>query len=155
MPCATVRPPLHSPRRLVRYRRRQIGKRGRQRCGSRLIVQYYELPISTVVTAIRRLGLNRMSSLEPPRPVVRYERDRPGELVHLDIKAPGKIGRAGHRIHDNRRTRVQGIGWKHTNVAINNHSRLSSPKKRRRPRRPFCAARWPGTPPRGSWSSGF
>jgi transposase InsO family protein len=117
--------PHHSPQRLVRYRRRQIEKRRRQRWSSRRIAQYYQLPISTVVTEIRRLGLNRLSSLEPPRPVVRYERERPGELVHLDIKKLGKIGRVGHRIHGNRRTRVTGIGWEYTHVAIDDHSRLA------------------------------
>ena len=117
--------PHHSPQRLVRYRRRQIEKRRRQRWSSRRIAQYYQLPISTVVTEIRRLGLNRLSSLEPPRPVVRYERERPGELVHLDIKKLGKIGRVGHRIHGNRRTRVTGIGWEYTHVAFDDHSRLA------------------------------
>lgn len=117
--------PHHSPRRLVRYRRRQIEKRRRQRWSSRRIAQYYDLPISTVVTEIRRLGLNRLAALEPPRPLVRYERERPGELVHLDIKKLGKIGRVGHRIHGNRRTRVHGIGWEYTHVAIDDHSRLA------------------------------
>jgi hypothetical protein len=78
-----------------------------------------------VVTEIRRLGLNRLAALEPPRPVVRYERERPGELVHLDIKKLGKIGRVGHRIHGNRRTRVTGIGWEYTHVALDDHSRLA------------------------------
>ncbi|MCA2992464.1 IS481 family transposase [Gemmatimonas sp.] len=117
--------PHHSPQRLVRYRRRQIEKRRRQRWSSRRIAQKYDLPISTVVTEIRRLGLNRLASLEPPRPMVRYERERPGELVHLDIKKLGKNWRVGHRIHGNRRTRVHGIGWEYTHVAIDDHSRLS------------------------------
>ncbi|GAB1344804.1 hypothetical protein MASR1M101_39310 [Gemmatimonas sp.] len=97
--------PHHSPQRLARHHRRQIEKRRRQRWSSRRIAQYYDLPISTVVTEIRRLGLNRLAALEPPRPVVRYERERPGELVHLDIKKLGKIGRVGHRLHGNRRAR--------------------------------------------------
>ena len=117
--------PHHSPQRLARFRRRQIEKRRRQRWSSRRIAQYYALPISTVVTEIRRLGLNRLSHLEPPRPVVRYERARPGELVHLDIKKLGRIGRVGHRIHGNRRARVTGIGWEYTHVAIDDHSRLA------------------------------
>jgi transposase InsO family protein len=116
--------PHHSPQRLVRFRRRQIEKRRRQRWSSRRIAQYYALPISTVVTEIRRLGLNRLSRLEPPRPVVRYERARPGELVHLDIKKLGKIGRVGHRMHGNRRTRARGVGWEYTHVAIDDHTRL-------------------------------
>jgi transposase InsO family protein len=117
--------PHHSPQRLARYRRRQIEKRRRQRWSSRRIAQYYDLPISTVVTEIRRLGLNRLAALEPPRPVVRYERERPGELVHLDIKKLGKIGRVGHRLHGNRRARARGIGWEYTHVALDDHSRLA------------------------------
>jgi transposase InsO family protein len=117
--------PHHSPQRLVRFRRRQIEKRRRQRWRSRRIAQYYDLPISTVVTEIRRVGLNLLSHLEPPRPVVRYERERLGELVHLDMKKLGKIGRVGHRIHRNRRTRVTGIGWEYTHVAIDDRSRLA------------------------------
>ena len=57
--------------------------------------------------------------------MVRYERERPGELVHLDIKKLRKIGRVGHRIHGNRRTRVTGISWEYTHVAIDDHSRLA------------------------------
>ncbi|GAB1342053.1 IS481 family transposase [Gemmatimonas sp.] len=117
--------PHRSPQRLARHHRRQIEKRRRQRWSSRRIAQYYDLPISTVVTEIRRLGLNRLAALEPPRPVVRYERERPGELVHLDIKKLGKIGRVGHRLHGNRRARARGIGWEYTHVALDDHSRLA------------------------------
>lgn len=120
--------PQHSPQRLEWYRRRRIEKRLRQRWSSRRIAQYYDLPISTVVTEIRRLGLNGMSSLEPPRPVARYEPEPPGELMHLDIKKLGKIGRVGHRIHGNRRRRVHRIGWEYTHVAIDDRSRLSFAK---------------------------
>ncbi len=66
-----------------------------------------------------------MSHLKPPRPVVRYERVRPGELVHLNIKKVGRIDRVWHRIHGNRRARVAGIGWEYTHVAIDYHSRLA------------------------------
>ena len=73
----------------------------------------------------RRLGLNRLSRLEPPRPVVRYEHPRPGDLVHVDVKKLGRIGRVGHRIHGDRRTRVRGIGWEYVHVAIDDCSRAS------------------------------
>ena len=66
-----------------------------------------------------------MASLEPPRLIQRYERPRPGELVHLDIRKLGRIGRVGHRIHGDRRTRVAGIGWEYLHVAIEDHSRLT------------------------------
>jgi transposase-like protein len=64
--------PYHWPQPLVRYRRRQFEKRRLQRWSCRRIAQYDSLPISTVVTEIRRLGLNWMSLLEPTRPIVRY-----------------------------------------------------------------------------------
>ncbi len=89
------------------------------------IAQHYGFPVSTVVAIQRRLGLNRLSRLEPPRPIVRYEHRRPGALVHLDIKKLGRIGRVGHRIHGDRTTRVRGIGWEYVHVAIDDCSRLA------------------------------
>jgi transposase InsO family protein len=103
--------PQTSPTRLRRTKRRQIRKARQKRWSSPRIAQHYDIPLSTVTAELRRQGLNTLAALEPPRPVVRYERPRPGELVHLDIKKLGKIGRVGHRIHGNRRTRVTGIGW--------------------------------------------
>lgn len=89
------------------------------------IAQYYGFPVSTVVAIQRRLGLNRLTRLEPPRPIVRYEHARPGALVHLDIKKLVKIGRPGHRIHGDRRTKVRGIGWEYVHVAIDDCTRLA------------------------------
>jgi transposase InsO family protein len=117
--------PRHSPRRLPRHRRRQIARARARRWSSPRIARHYQLPLSTVVTHVRRLGLARLPRLAPPTPVVRYERDYPGELVHLDVKKLGRIGRVGHRIHGDRRTRVRGIGWEFLHVAIDDHSRLA------------------------------
>ena len=117
--------PHRSPNRLPRFRRRQILHRRRQRWSSLRIAQYYALPISTVVTQLRREGLERLTRLEPPRPVVRYERARPGELVHLDVKKLGRIGRVGHRIHGDQTRRARGGGWEFVHVAIDDHTRLA------------------------------
>lgn len=116
--------PHDSPTRSPRRARRQIEQRRRQRWSSVRIAQYYRLPISTVVTHLRRIGLNRLARLEPPRPVQRYERARPGELVHLDIKKLGRIERVGHRIHGDRTQRARGAGWEYLHVAIDDHSRV-------------------------------
>jgi transposase InsO family protein len=116
--------PHRSPTRAPRRVRRQMEWRRRQRWSSGRIAQYYGWPISSVVTHLRRVGLNRLSRLEPPRPVVRYERARPGELVHLDIKKLGRIGRVGHRIHGDRTRRTRGAGWEYLHVAIDDHSRV-------------------------------
>ena len=102
--------PQRMPRRLVRAQRRQIGRWRRQRRSSLSIAAALRLPISTVVTEQRRQGLARLPRLAPPAPVVRYQRERPGELLHVDTKKLGRIGRIGHRIHGDRRTRVRGIG---------------------------------------------
>ena len=116
--------PHRMPQALRRTLRRQIEKRRRRRWSSLRIAQDLGVPISTVVTVQRRLGLNRLARLEPARPVVRYEMARPGELVHLDVKRLGRIGRVGHRIHGDRTRRVRGVGWEYLHVAIDDCTRL-------------------------------
>jgi transposase InsO family protein len=73
-----------------------------------------------------RHGLNRWRDLEPAEPVRRYERDRPGEMIHLDIKKLGRFDKVGHRITGDRTgTRKRpGIGWEFVHVCIDDHSRL-------------------------------
>jgi transposase InsO family protein len=110
--------------------RRRIEKLRRQRRSSLYIAQHLALPIATVVVTQRRLGLNRLHRLEPPTPVVRYERARPGELLHLDVKKLGRIGRngvGGRRLAVQRRKgyRQAGLGWEYLHVAIDDHTRLS------------------------------
>jgi transposase InsO family protein len=68
------------------------------------------MPVSTVTGILRRLGLNRLKALDPPVPVVRYERQRPGELLHIDTKKLGRIDGIGHRITGDRNRRGRGIG---------------------------------------------
>jgi len=84
-----------------------------------------QVPRSTVAAILARLGLNKLTALEPAAPVIRYERARPGELVHLDIKPLGRILRVGHRIHGDRRTHVHGAGWEYVHVAVDDHSRAA------------------------------
>jgi transposase InsO family protein len=116
--------PHRLARRRPRYQHRQMLHRRQQRWSSLRIAQHYHLPVSTVVTALRRAQLNRLPRLEPPRPIVRYEAARPGELLHLDVKKLGRIGRVGHRIHGDRTTRVRGIGWEYVHVAVDDCTRL-------------------------------
>jgi len=83
---------------------------------------------ATVFRILRRLGLNRLKALEPAEPVRRYERDRPGELIHIDIKKLGKIGSVGHRITGRRTGIVNhhlGIGWEFVHVCIDDASRIA------------------------------
>jgi len=83
------------------------------------------MPLSTVSTILSRIGLGRLSRLEPLEPANRYQRERPGELVHIDVKKLGRIGRPGHRVNGDRRTRSRGIGWEYVHVAVDDATRLA------------------------------
>jgi transposase InsO family protein len=83
------------------------------------------LSSATVARILTRRGLSRLKSLEPKESVVRYQRDRPGELIHVDIKKLGRIGRIGHRIHGDYSIKTRGIGWEFVHVAIDDASRLA------------------------------
>ena len=61
------------------------------------------MPLSTVSGILTRIGLGKLWRLEPPEPPNRYEKQRPGELVHIDVKKLGRIGRPGHRVNGDRR----------------------------------------------------
>src|ERR1700747_1682211 len=80
---------------------------------------------ATVFRVLGRLGLNRLKALEPAEPVRRYEREHPGELVHIDIKKLGKFNQAGHRITGDRADRSRHIGWEFVHVCIDDASRLA------------------------------
>jgi len=80
---------------------------------------------ATVARLLAEAGLARLRNLEPIQPVRRYEKKRPGEMLHLDTKKLGRIGRIGHRITGDRRSRVRGIGWEFVHVAIDDYSRSS------------------------------
>jgi transposase InsO family protein len=96
-----------------------------QRCSYSEIAQRTGLSRATLSRWLRRVGLNRLKSLEPTVPVVRYERKHPGELLHLDIKRLGRIRAMGHRITGDRRSRRKGTGWEYLHIGIDDHSRVS------------------------------
>jgi transposase InsO family protein len=83
--------------------------------------------VATVSRILKRLGLNRLSALEPAEPVRRYERVAPGEIIHIDIKKLGKFNRIGHRITGDRtgQSNTRGVGWEYVHLAIDDHSRLA------------------------------
>jgi transposase InsO family protein len=100
----------------------------RQRLSSPAIARQLGLPISTVTKILRRLGLNRLKALDPPVAIVRYQRARPGELLHLDIKKFGRIQGIGHRITGRQPGTVNrhlGIGWECLHVCIDDACRLA------------------------------
>jgi len=88
------------------------------------ISQRLHIGRSTIARLLGRAGLNRLSSLEPAKPLLRYEYDQPGGLLHLDIKKLGRFHRPGHRVTGDRRPSSQGAGREYVHVAIDDHSRI-------------------------------
>lgn len=105
----------------------KIGQLRRQCWTGKQIATEVGVSPATVSRVLRRLGLSKLSALEP-EPVRRYEREKPGELIHIDIKKLGRIGSVGHRI-TGRQTGVVnrhlGIGWEFVHVCIDDASRIA------------------------------
>jgi len=95
------------------------------RMSARAIAGQLRLCRSTVSGVLKRLGLGRLKYLDPPEPIRRYERKRPGDLIHLDIKKLGRFKREGHRVTGNRRKNSRGAGWEHVHGCIDDYSRVS------------------------------
>ena len=123
--------PHRSPSRLTAAAEAEIAALRRRRLSGPAIARQLGRPVSSVGVALRRLGLGRLAALDPPRQVIRYERERPGELIHLAIKKLGRIDGIGHRItgertgQSSRRGRGEGLGWEYLYVAIDDASRLA------------------------------
>ena len=101
------------------------------------IAELLEMATSTVSAVLKRIGLGRLSALAPPEPPNRYQRSRPGELIHIDVKKLGRIGPngAGHRVTGRRignraatdaagRRRRQ-VGWECVHVCVDDATRLA------------------------------
>jgi transposase InsO family protein len=104
----------------------QVEALRRTRCTGKQIAAELHISPATVSRILKRLGLNRMRDLEPAEPVRRYERAKPGEMIHIDIKKLGRFARAGHRVTGSRLgCRNAGAGWEYVHVAIDDHSRIA------------------------------
>lgn len=118
--------PLRSPRRTPDALEHAILRaRDELREGPHVIGWALGLAASTVHAVLRRHGRSRLVVREPREQVVRYERERPGELVHVDVKKLSRIVRPGHRVTGDRSRRSQGAGWQYLYVAIDDHTRLA------------------------------
>jgi transposase InsO family protein len=111
-------------RRLSPYWEARVLALRRKRRTAVQIAARFALPRATVARVLVRHGLSRLRALEPVAPAVRYERERPGELVHFDVKKLGRIDGVGHRIHGDYSRRSRGIGWEYVHVAVDDKSRL-------------------------------
>ena len=89
------------------------------------IASYMGVSKATVSRVLRRAGLSRLSDLRPVEPVQRYERETPGELLHIDIKKLARFDKAGHRVTGDRTQRARNIGWECIFVAVDDHSRIA------------------------------
>lgn len=105
----------------------RIEKLRRQRWTGAQIARETGVSKATVSRILRRLGLNRVRALEPVEPIRRYQREHPGELIHIDIKKLGRFDRIGHRITGDRtgQSNSRGIGWEFVHVCIDDASRIA------------------------------
>lgn len=118
--------PHRSPRRLPESRETLLLElRRKHRLTAMALAELTHIPRATVGRVLRRHRLSRVRDLEPKPEIVRYERQAPGELIHLDIKKLGRIRGIGHRISGNPQRRSRGVGWEYAHIAIDDFSRLS------------------------------
>jgi transposase InsO family protein len=118
--------PHRSPRKLSLSREGlAVHLRRQHRLTAQALAELTGIPRSTLGRVLRRHKLSRARDLEPKPPVIRYERQAPGELIHLDIKKLGRFDTAGHRVHGDRAKRTRHVGWEYAHVAVDDFSRLS------------------------------
>ena len=98
------------------------------------IAECLRMSLSTVSAVLTRIGLGKLSRLEPTEPPNRYERKLPGELVHIDVKKLGRIDGVGHRISGSRASQHAGrrearrsgrAGWEFVHVCVDDATRLA------------------------------
>jgi transposase InsO family protein len=99
----------------------------RQRMPGKEIAATVGVSPATVSRVLKRLGLSKLSALEPAEPPRRYQRERPGEMIHIDIKKLGKFDQIGHRITGDRKgqSNGRGVGWEFLHVCIDDASRVA------------------------------
>jgi transposase InsO family protein len=126
--------PKHIPHKTPPERVREIIRLRRLRMTAAQISTALGMALSTVSAVLKRVGLGKRSRLDPPEPPNRYERRRPGELIHIDVKKLGRILKPGHRVTGDRRGQakthrngkpIRLAGWEFVHVAIDDHSRLA------------------------------
>jgi transposase InsO family protein len=117
--------PRHSPRRKPEELVARVEALRRQRWTGVRIGLELKVGPATVSRILCRLKLSRIRDIEPHPPVVRYEHEAPGDLLHFDIKRLVRIERPSHRVTGDRRDTVRGIGAEFLHIAIDDHSRIA------------------------------
>lgn len=120
----------------------RIASLRRQRMPANEIATTVGVSPSTVSRVLKRLGLSKLSALEPAQPPRRYERKDPGEMIHIDIKKLGKFNHVGHRITGDRtgQSNTRGVGWEFLHVCIDDASRVAFSKIMKTERGPCVVA---------------
>ena len=121
--------PARVPNRTCERRVAVIAALRRLRFTGPEIAETLAMPLSTVSGILQRIGMGRLGRLGL-EPAERYERDRPGELVHIDVKKLGRIARPGHRMlgrqsAGGRHRRRYEHGWEFVHIAIDDCTRLA------------------------------
>ena len=132
--------PHRQPRALDVGRTSAIVALRQQRATAWEISTRLGVPRSTVTRVLHRAGLNRVTRLEPPPVIQRYEWPHAGDLLHLDIKPLSRIRGIGHRIHGDQSVKHRGVGYEYVHVAIDDATRVAFVEVRRSQRRRACAA---------------
>ncbi len=118
--------PHRVPSRTPETRVEAIAALRRLRMTGPEIAKLLEMASSTVSAVLDRIGLGKLSRLEPPEPPNRYERARPGELIHIDVKKLVRIEKgAGHRVTGKRTRQAKDAGWERVHVCIDDATRLA------------------------------
>lgn len=117
--------PHHSPHQTPAPKERAIRRLRRRRLLGREIARRLKMALSTVHAVLVRLGLGRLSALETPEPVKRYEWPRPGDLFHIDIKAFARFRAEGHRVTGIRTHTSRGVGDEYAYVCVDDSSRAA------------------------------
>jgi transposase InsO family protein len=116
--------PAISPRAISASKALAIVELRRKRLTQARIAGALDVSASTVSRVLARAGLSHLRDLDPVEPVVRYEHERPGDLIHIDTKKLMRIERPGHRVTADRRNRARGAGAEFLFVAVDDHARI-------------------------------
>jgi transposase InsO family protein len=129
--------PHHTPTRTTAEIEQQVlAMRGQRRCGPIGLARHTGVPAATCGRILRRHRVPRLADCDPltGQPIRsqrhstnRYERDHPGDLVHVDVKKVGRIpDGGGWRAHGrSEQVRGRGIGYDYVHAAVDDHTRLA------------------------------
>ena len=116
--------PMLSPRAIAPGKALAIVELRRHRLTQARIATSLGVSKSTVGRVLVRAGMSHLKDLEPVAPVLRYEHEAAGDLLHIDTKKLGRIVRPSHRVTGDRHDKVDGAGWEFLFVAIDDHARI-------------------------------